>query len=46
MKIYISYENDDFKATIPFQKIIDLFELTDGQIEAVKQMALEAARTS
>jgi hypothetical protein len=46
MKIYISYENDDFKATIPFQKIIDLFELTDDQIEAVKRLVLETARTT
>lgn len=46
MRIYIQYENDDFKATIPFQRIIDLFELTEGQIEAVKQLALEALRTT
>ena len=46
MKIVITYENNDFKATIPFQKLVELFELTDDQIESVKQMALEAVRTA
>ena len=45
MKIYIQYEDNDMKAIIPFQNIIDLFELTDGQIETVKRLVLETART-
>jgi len=46
MKIFITYENEDYKASIPFKEIIDLFELTDDQINAVKSLVLQALRTT
>lgn len=46
MKILVAYENEEFKATIPFAKIIELFELTDEQIQSVKQLVLETIRTT
>jgi hypothetical protein len=46
MRIVILYENEDYKATIPFQTLVDLFELTDEQINSVKQLVQETIRTT
>jgi len=45
MKIFIVYDTDDYKATIDFRELVELFELTDEQINSVRQIVKQKIRT-